>query len=119
VVENVETGETYLTLGKAARTLPGNPSPCSLWRWGRVGIKDRTGRRHFLELIRQGGKVFVTATALADFFARVSAADQSYFAARAERAEADAKVLSPAPRSEARRAKAIARAKRELAARGV
>ncbi len=107
-----------MTLGAAARTLPDKPSPATLWRWARCGVRSRDGQRHCLRVSRQGSKMFVTAAALQEFFGSVSAADDVYFQARREQAEAAAKAMSPPPRSEARRAKAIAQAKANLAAQG-
>ena len=61
--------ERLLTLEQAARSLPGNVAPSTLWRWHRHGVK---GCR--LDTILVGGKRFTSAEAIQRFSEAVTAA---------------------------------------------
>ncbi len=74
----------YLTLSQAAQLLPGRPSACAVWRWGRKGIKARGGERVKLQHIRLGGRVYTRSDWLEEFGKRLAEADVAHFDARAE-----------------------------------
>ena len=106
----------YLSLAQAAQMAPANPSPNTVWRWCRKGVKSRAGHRVHLVHVRVGGKLFVEQPALDQFFKALSDADAEYFADE----EVSPEIPSPPKsRSAARREKAIDKAKSELAADGV
>lgn len=69
----------YLTLTEAARTLPNNPHPASVWRWCRKGVASRCGRRVKLNHIRLGGKLYVTDEDLQRFGQELAEADAEHF----------------------------------------
>src|SRR4051812_46805516 len=62
--------EEPISLSVAARQLPGNPAPVSLWRWCRKGVN---GVR--LGYIRIGRKILTSKPALSRFTAALAAAD--------------------------------------------
>ncbi len=80
-----------ISLGKAARSLPGNPAPTSVWRWCRKGVRAANGERVRLEHCRYGKRLFTTNSWLSDFAARLAANDVAYF----EGKEAAGKQLPP------------------------
>lgn len=64
-----DTVSDYISLTAAARTLPGTPSPTTIWRWmttGISGVKLRT--------IRVGRTRFTTRAWLEEFLAASTAA---------------------------------------------
>lgn len=61
--------DTLMSLSEAARTLPHRPTPSTLWRWCRKGIKGI-----HLEYLRLGGRIFVEPEALRRFGLAVAAA---------------------------------------------
>jgi hypothetical protein len=62
--------ESLLSLSEAGRTLPQRPSPVTMWRWSRRGIR---GIR--LESILIGGRRFTSREALGRFIAARSGGD--------------------------------------------
>src|SRR5262245_2324007 len=75
--------DEYITLGQAAKALPGRPSTNCVWRWCRRGVLARSGERITLEHVRVGGKIFTTKKWLTDFGRRLAAADVAHFESRA------------------------------------
>jgi hypothetical protein len=71
----VNTTAHLLTLAAAAKLLPHRPHPSALWRWARRGLRARNGSVIRLEHVRLGGRIFVTADALATFGQRLAEAD--------------------------------------------
>jgi len=61
--------DKLLSLGEAARQLPGRPSPCTLWRWRARGVG---GVR--LKTILIGGRRFVSRQAIDEFVRALTAA---------------------------------------------
>ncbi len=113
---DVLNDEGLLTLSEAARSLPRigdkRPHASTIWRWCRLGIKSRSGRRIRLEHVRVGARVFTTADAINDFVAAVAEADREAF---------DSQPAPPVnkPRTSKQRERAIAQAERELAGAGL
>ncbi|MFG0331700.1 MAG: DUF1580 domain-containing protein [Phycisphaerales bacterium] len=68
-----------ISLAQAARLCPNRPSPSTIWRWARRGLKARNGRRIRLHHIRCGGRVYTTSEALDEFFQALAAADCDHF----------------------------------------
>jgi hypothetical protein len=64
--------DELISLSQAAKCRPTPPSPATLWRWHRKGIR---GIR--LETVLIGGKRYTTAEEFAAFCSRVTAADSS------------------------------------------
>ena len=80
----------YVTLAQAAHLIPSQPSPSTLWRWCRRGIRAADGTRDYLQHVRYGRRVFTCAAWLNDFAQSVAQRDVSFFEDRRE---------APAPRS--------------------
>ena len=93
----MQTGN-YLSLAEAARTVPGDPSPATLWRWiakGCNGVK--------LAAVRFGDRYFVTAEALEDFGRAAAAAPKNGRSSRRlddQRARTDARKREDVERAE-------------------
>lgn len=103
-----------ITLGQAARLLPGHPSPSSLWRWCRRGVKARNGERIRMRHVRVGGKLYIQANWLDEFSKRLAEADVEHFAM------ADDEVpLPPRCRRDTGRAERLAEVNRELQEAGI
>ena len=99
----------YLDLTQAARRTPGRPSPSTIWRWCRKGIKSRSGEQIRLDHVRAGSRIFIRPDAIDDFFRRVAEADAPHFDLDTE------PVAVTKPRSSKRRHKSISDAKKVLA----
>jgi len=69
----------YLTLAEAARTLPNDPHPASVWRWCRKGVVSRSGHRVKLAHVRIGGRIYVTDEDLKRFGEELAASDAEHF----------------------------------------
>ncbi len=108
--------EGLLTLSAAARSLPRigdkRPHASTIWRWCRIGVKSRSGRRIRLEHVRVGARVFTTADAINGFVAAVAEADRESFDSRPA-------PLVDKPRTSKQRERAIAQADAELAEAGI
>jgi hypothetical protein len=87
--------EELITLAEASKMLPGRPSLQTLWRWRRRPSRASGGRT--LEVVRIGGKVFTSRSALARFAAQ------------------EGGDVSPTIRTPRQRDRDIERAERELA----
>ncbi len=77
------TPEQYLSLAECARAAPGRPHVASVWRWCRVGILARNGRRIRLRCARAGRRIFVRREWLDHFFELVAQADEEHFQSHA------------------------------------
>jgi len=97
-----------LSLAQAARLAPGRPGIPTLWRWMRVGILTRAGRRVRLAHGRAGRRLFTTADDLHKFFREVAEADVEGF--KAEQAANVAPPKAPRSRSASVREREIERA---------
>ena len=76
-----EPTQDLLSLPEVAHRAPGNPSPCTVWRWCRKGILPRGGgQRIRLEHVRAGSRIFVPREALGAFFRATAEADAPHFA---------------------------------------
>ena len=98
--------DNYLSLAEAARTVPGKPSPATLWRWitrGCNGVK--------LAAVRFGDRYFVTPEALEDFGREAASAPK---AGRTSQGHGD-----PPSRTDAARRRDVERAKRACDAAGI
>jgi len=106
--------ESPLTLAEAARAVPAvggkRPSPSTIFRWLSRGLR---GVR--LDHARVGHRVVTSGPALARFFAALAEADRQAPAAPSMPTSS----TNVKPRTPAARAKAVAAARRELAAAGV
>lgn len=89
----------YMTLGKAAKLMPGNPSASAICRWCRDGIKARSGERIRLAHARFGKRIFVTAAAIKEFGEALTQADLQ----SKQAAEGEADTLKIPSHAEARR----------------
>jgi hypothetical protein len=67
MVPTLPAESELLTLPEAARSLPGKPHPCTLWRWRSKGIRGVRLRSTVI-----GGRCYVTRQALAEFVAALS-----------------------------------------------
>ncbi len=115
------TEEQLLSLSDATRVLPKiqgkRPHNSTVWRWCRIGVKARSGRRVRLEHVRVGARVFTTAAALNAFVADVAAADAEAFDGRSNgRTPANS---TPRGRSDAQRRRDVLAAEQTLRAGGV
>ncbi len=112
MLQNSDSHE-YMTLTQVANSdrCPGRPSSASVWRWARRGIKARSGKQIHLQHIRAGGRVLVRPEWLDQFFKELAAADSEHF---------DRRETEPAPkgRTTNQRHRAVAHAKKQLAASG-
>lgn len=59
---NCILSETVISLAQAAREIPGNPSPATIWRWHTKGVAGAK-----LETARVGGKRFTSQEAVSRF----------------------------------------------------
>ncbi len=109
----------YLSLAQAARIAPASPSPNTVWRWCRKGVKARTGQRVYLKHIRVGGKIFIEGPALERFFKALSDADAVYFAESDSASSTVSDTDASRTRTPSRRAKDIASAESDLKAAGL
>ena len=73
--------KAYIGLTDAAALCPGNPDPCSLWRWARFGLRLATGERIKLHVYRAGARLWTTETDLRAFLDALTAADAARFGA--------------------------------------
>lgn len=78
-VQDPETGDGFLTLAQAARTLPGKVSPNCAWRWCRRGALARSGERVYLEHVRLGRRLLTKARWLERFGGSLTDHDGAYF----------------------------------------
>lgn len=63
----------YLDCKAAAKLLPGNRHPSTLWRWMTVGLPvNGTGRKVHLQHVRVGGTLCTTQAWLHEFFERLT-----------------------------------------------
>ena len=112
--------ENFLTLGAASSVIEKmtgrRPSPVSIWRWARQGLKARNGERVKLGHVRVGGRLFIDGASLQPFFRALAEADQTYFDAKVAHAEQKCDSAPTAPRSRTDKAKAdaVAKARRSL-----
>ena len=109
----------YLSLAQAARIAPASPSPNTVWRWCRKGVKARTGERVHLEHVRVGGKIFIDRPALERFFKELADADAAYFAEPEQAPSNGISKKSCRPRTSGQRAKAITAAESDLKEAGI
>ncbi len=100
----------YITCAQAAKLCIRQPSPATVWRWITKGVESPKGRI-YLRSIREGGKVFTTREWL-DEYREASAVAHQVEPIAAPVVHHHARPVTPS-----RRAKQIAEAKRELAAR--
>ena len=103
-----------ITLGQAARLLPGHPSPSSLWRWCRRGVKARNGEQIRMRHVRVGGKLYIQANWLDEFSKRLAEADVEHF----EMNDEDTPIL-PRCQRDTGRAERLADVNRELQEAGL
>lgn len=105
--------DKYLDLTQAAKRTPGRPSPSTIWRWCRKGIKSRTGDQIRLKHVRAGSRIFIKPDDLDDFFKRTAEADAPHF-------EQESKPTAiTKSRSNKRRNKSITAAKKVLVEGGI
>lgn len=90
--------EHLLTINQAARRLPNQPHPSTVWRWVLTGLSG--GAK--LESVKIGGKRYTSVEAVDRFIAGATAAGEPV-----------------PPRSPCQRERDIARAERELEDQGV
>lgn len=65
---------TYLTLKEASEVLPGNPHPCTVYRWCRQGVPVRgTSGRTELRHIYVGRRMFTSQEWIEEFLAALNA----------------------------------------------
>lgn len=110
-----ETRE-YMTLTKAAKLAPGQPSVNCIWRWCRKGVLARGGQRVRMQHVRIGGKLFTTADWLSQFGQALAEADASYFKLESRPAVS---VTARRTRTDKQRQAAVEKADRDLAEMGV
>jgi hypothetical protein len=101
-----------LTLADAAKRLPGRPCLATVWRWATHGILGRDGTRVRLRAVRLGRRTYVSPDALLAFGRELAEA-------HAVRDDVRPARTVPRSRSAARRARDVAKAKAELARRGL
>jgi len=121
-MEQAQTqSEEHLTLGQAARLVPGRPSANCVWRWCREGVRSKAGGRVRLRHTRFGGRIFTTRTWIEAFGAALAEADAAHFDRRDEEESLADPAASPRRRgpfeSDARREHL--EAERELEAEGL
>ena len=109
-------GDDLLSFAEAARTLPGKPSPSTIWRWSRRGVVARDGQRVRLRCVRLGGRMFTTRAAILAFGEALAEADARHF--DADDSDAPAPAETP-ERNPADRKAAMTDAGARLAAAGV
>ena len=103
-----------ITLGQATRLVEGHPSPSSLWRWCRRGVKARNGERIRMRHVRVGGKLYTQASWVDEFTKRLAEADIKHFALHD-----DDIPTFPRPRRDTGRAERLADVNRELQEAGI
>ena len=106
------THNDYLDLTEAAKRTPGRPNPSTVWRWCRKGILSRSGGRIRLHHVRAGCRIYIKADDLDDFFKRTAEADAPHF-----EQESQPKAVTK-PRSNTKREKSVAAAKKVFEAVG-
>ena len=111
-----KSADSYLDLAEAAKRSPGRPHCSTVWRWCRRGIKARSGERIRLRHIRAGGRIFIPAEALDEFFRRVAEADSVHFDQHNQGSDT---LTSPASRTDCQRQRDIAKAERTLREAGI
>ena len=65
----------YISISKAGRMAPGNPSPTAVWRWCRKGLKARNGNRIHLKHIRAGKRIYTKIEWINEFCTTLAEAD--------------------------------------------
>ena len=111
-----------LSLTEAAKAVPAldgkRPHVASIFRWAKSGIK-RGATTVTLRYVRVGRRIGIPREALDEFFVALAAADRDADASSLEREAAKRHTPVTKGRTPAQRAKAIERARRELAEAGV
>src|SRR5688500_12408869 len=75
----MEDREKFISVEEAAKLIPTNPSPVSVWRWMRRGVKSRGGGTVHLRHVRYGGRLFTTEADVAAFAEALAQADAEHF----------------------------------------
>src|SRR5690349_21788817 len=105
--------ESPLSLAAAARAVPAvdgkRPSPSSIWRWAKQGIRGVRLRHQFI-----GRRLVTSRAALNEFFSALSAASQT-----AEAPPVNRKSSSKTARPAERRRRDVDSAESRLAAAGI
>ena len=68
-----------ILLVEATRLIPNEPTPNTVWRWCRYGLKLPSGRRIRLPHTQVGGRMFTTAAQVEQFLKDVAQAGSEYF----------------------------------------
>ncbi|MFH1109424.1 MAG: DUF1580 domain-containing protein [Planctomycetota bacterium] len=111
-----------LSLTEAAKAVPAldgkRPHVASIFRWAKSGIK-RGAMTVTLRYVRVGRRIGIPREALDEFFVALAEADRAADASPIEREAAKCRAPVTKGRTPAQRAKAIERARKELAAAGI
>lgn len=76
----MKDNERLLSVEEAAKLIPSNPSPVTVWRWCRRGVKARGGGGTIrMNCVRFGSRLFVRESDVAAFAEALAEADAEHF----------------------------------------